>query len=137
MHRGRTVVLSGPSGSGKSAQVDALLGLCGRDTSRSAEFTERRLLAGARIGVVFQEPALFDDRTVLENLELALALGEGDAAAEISEILAQAQLVGRERALVAQLSGREKRRLAVARALLDRFDLLVLDSHAATTASGI
>jgi ATP-binding cassette subfamily B protein len=137
--RGATVAVVGPSGAGKSTLVSLLLRFhdptegCVRFDGTDVRDVSLESLR-ARLGVVFQEPILFN-LSVRENIELG-RLGAGEdrieaaaRAAEIhDEILRLPQgydtLVG-ERG--GRLSGGQRQRLSLARALLRDPDLLLLD----------
>ena len=131
---GRCLGLLGPNGAGKSTTLRMLLGL----TPPSAGMLEVLGFAvpgqarelRARVGVVPQSDALDPDFTVIENLYTwASYYGEGRRAVaeRVRELLAFAGLEGREHAPVSALSGGMARRLSLARALLNRPALIVLD----------
>ena len=137
MPAGRTTAVVGPSGAGKTTRVDVLLGLLeptnGTVTIDGADLAGSAAAWRGQVAYVPQEPFLFD-ATVAENLRWARA----DATdTELWEALAQAAAHGFVRARGgldsqvgdrgAQLSGGERQRLALARALLRRPELLVLD----------
>lgn len=134
--RGEIVVMVGPSGAGKSVLVDLLLGLTeGRGSDLETLVESETRADNVRVGAVFQDTGLFDDRTVAENLEIAWnwatpvvrpGMGIGRAAA-LEGALARVGLAGRSSADVAALSGGERRRVAIARALVTGANLLVLD----------
>jgi len=84
----------------------------------------------ARLGVVFQDRTLDLDLTVLQNLAYHAALhgiGRGEARARADAVLARVGLADRGRDKVRSLSGGQMRRLEIARALLHRPPLIVLD----------
>jgi ABC-2 type transport system ATP-binding protein len=84
----------------------------------------------ARIGVVFQSPAVDKKLTVRENLRyggLLLGLSGKDLAARIDQMLAAANLADRARDRVEELSGGLRRRVEIAKCMLARPDLVLLD----------
>ena len=127
---GQLVVLSGESGSGKTTLLRALAGLpCrlsgsvswGQEVWKSARqavvpVRERRL------GVMFQSYALFPHMTVRRQLEFA-----APASPLIDAFLERAGLIGLSEVCPERLSGGQQQRLALARALIRRPRLLLLD----------
>lgn len=119
VHAGEIVTLIGPNGSGKSTTVRALLGLIAHD----AGTIERA--AGLKIGYVPQKLSI--DRTMPLKVRRFMTLtGRHDAAA-IDAALDEVGLSGFSNREVQVLSGGEFQRLLLARAILSRPDLLVLD----------
>lgn len=108
-------VISGPSGCGKSTLLHLLCGLLQPQAGRVLG------VAGRKLAVVFQEDRLLPWCTARENLSLVAP------AEEAARRLAQVGLAEVADALPAQLSGGMRRRLAIARALAYRGDLLLLD----------
>lgn len=133
---GQIVTLIGPSGSGKSSLLSYLTGTLdpafrasGRVRVGGVDVTdlppERR-----RIGILFQDDLLFPHMTVGENLGYALPsslAGARRRRARIAEALADAQLSGFEDRDPATLSGGQRARVAVMRALLADPRVLLLD----------
>lgn len=131
--------LLGASGSGKSILLKLMLGLLRPDAGtitvgghRIDTLPERDLLGvRADIGMVFQENALFDSMTVAENVGYRLA-EESDMAADavrhrVEEVLGfvgLAELIDR---MPTEISGGQRRRVAVARAMASRPGLLLFD----------
>ncbi|MDP9207349.1 MAG: ABC transporter ATP-binding protein, partial [Actinomycetota bacterium] len=130
---GRVVALLGPSGCGKTTLLRCIAGLerpdagqvrlDGRDLSAPGAFVapERR-----RIGMVFQDGALFPHLTVAGNVGYGLSRSERRGA-RVAEALALVDLAGFGDRLPASLSGGQAQRVALARALVTRPSVLLLD----------
>ncbi len=131
---GQVFGLLGPNGSGKTTSVNLLCGLL-RPTSGTVVcegIDVRRDVTAVRtrLGVVPQETALYDDLTADENLSFHARLygvPRSERAGRINEVLELVGLVGRRRDRVGTYSGGMQRRLALARALLTRPSVVVLD----------
>jgi phospholipid/cholesterol/gamma-HCH transport system ATP-binding protein len=132
-------ILLGASGSGKSMVLKLILGLVRPDSGtivvnglRVDRMAERELLGlRASIGMVFQENALFDSLTVGENVGYGL-LDDGRMPAELAqarveEVLAFVGLSEFIDRLPSELSGGQRRRVAIARAMAPRPGLLLFD----------
>ncbi len=120
---GAFVSLLGPSGCGKSTVLRLLAGL-----DEPSAGTVRR--ASGEVGYVFQEPTLMPWASVADNVRLPLRLrgtprAEADAA--VAQALAGVGLEGFANALPRALSGGMKMRVSIARALVTRPRLLLLD----------
>jgi NitT/TauT family transport system ATP-binding protein len=129
LERGAFVSLVGPSGCGKTTLLRILAGL--EPASGGAIAIDG---GGAghrpRIGIVFQDAALFPWRTALENVEYGLELAgtpRGERRAASRRLLHAFGLAGCEERTPAELSGGMKQRVALARALVTDPDLLLLD----------
>ncbi|MFE4513260.1 ABC transporter ATP-binding protein [Kitasatospora sp. NPDC056783] len=136
---GEYVAVVGPSGSGKSTFLN-LLGLLDRPSGGTYELdgidtgalseARRTALRGLRIGFVFQSFHLLPYRTAMENVMLAQVYtgspraGRADAA---RRVLDRVGLGHRTEALPSRMSGGERQRVAVARALVNRPSLLLCD----------
>ena len=130
--------LTGPSGAGKTTLIRlfflalkptrGLLSFFGRDVSgmKKSELPALR----RRIGVVFQDFRLLDHLTTFENVALPLrVLGREESAyrGDVAELLRWVGLGDRMHALPPILSGGEKQRAAIARALITRPEILLAD----------
>jgi len=130
--------LTGPSGAGKTSLLRLLLlslrPTSGRISMFSKDVTklDRDRLLGLRrhIGIVFQEFRLLDHLTTFENIALPLrVLGqdERDYRANVEELMDWVGLGDRKDARAPVLSGGEKQRAAIARAVIARPDILLAD----------
>ncbi len=131
--RGEVFGLLGPNGAGKTTLISCLAGLLtpagGRMRFAGAAFEPRREPSQrARLGLVPQELAIYEDLTARENLTLFARLqGAGDVPGAVAQGLARAGLDGRADERVTAYSGGMKRRLNLAVALLHRPELTLLD----------
>jgi molybdate transport system ATP-binding protein len=140
--RGRVTTIFGPSGAGKTSLLDLVAGL--RNTPSALVQLDDRILTDAAkgifvpphqraIGYVPQDLALFPHLSVRQNLLYGHKPGNGDnklfSFDHVAEVLEIRTLVSRG---VAELSGGEKQRIALARALLSSPRLLLLDEPLAS-----
>ena len=133
VEQGETVALIGPNGAGKTTFLSAVVGLLSPTTGSVAfdgrEITGMRTESIVRLGIglVPEHRRLFRNLTVRENLEIAAPGGDGEE--EDRERLLERFPILRERSdqLAGYLSGGEAQQLAVARALVARPRLLLLD----------
>ena len=126
---GEFLSLLGPSGCGKSTVLRLVAGL-GEVSGGRIEWPDGNGRARGDIGFVFQEPTLMPWATVSANVLLPLKLrgvpaGEGEA--RVREAIGLVGLDGFERAYPRQLSGGMKMRVSIARALVTRPRLLLMD----------
>jgi len=123
---GDFVSLLGPSGCGKSTALRLIAGLS-QPTTGHIRWREG---ADARLGVVFQEPTLAPWSSVFDNVWLPLRLAgrsRRDCAGEVAGTLAAVGLAGFEDAYPRELSGGMKMRVSIARAMVTRPRLLLMD----------
>ncbi len=131
---GECTILLGPNGAGKSTLFSLIprlydaragrIALCGYDVKKQS------LQALAKLGVVFQQTTLDPDLSVTQNLRYHAALhgiGRKAADARIQEELERLNMFERRGEKVRQLNGGHKRRVEIARALLHKPSLLLLD----------
>ena len=133
---GELLAILGPSGSGKTSLLRAIAGFLPL-TAGEIRFDGVRVnelpVEERQLGMVFQEHRLFPALTVYRNLEICLTgtvtarVTAAEAAARIAELLPALGLTGLEARFPAELSGGQQRRVALARALLVRPRLLLLD----------
>ena len=133
-HAGEFVALLGPNGAGKSTLMQLLTGLFVPDagTVRVAglDMANYAIRALAKIGVVFQQPTLDLELTVRANLRFHADLHGLDrrtADVQIGHELARFDLAGYARRKARELSGGNRRRVELARALLHRPEVLLMD----------
>jgi ABC-2 type transport system ATP-binding protein len=131
---GEIVGLLGPNGGGKTTLfrivTTLMLPLSGTVRVFGADVVTRPAAARRQMGVVFQAPALDTRLTVVENLRHQghlYGLRGADLTARIDDVLARVGLDDRGRDLVRRLSGGLQRRAELAKALLHRPALLILD----------
>lgn len=127
--KGKTTVIAGGSGQGKSVILKLILGLMRPDSGRILVAGKDVTVLGYRalqevrtlFGVLFQGSALFDSLNVFENIALPLKertrLSAQEITARVTNTLEQLDLAGHEAKYPAQLSGGMKKRVGLARAL--------------------
>src|SRR5687768_16736303 len=132
VERGEFVALLGPSGCGKTTLLRLIAGFEQPDAGEIA--IEDRPVAGPgtfvpperrRVGIVFQDYALFPHLTVAENI--GFGVSRSDRAGRLVELLRLVGLSGFERRYPHELSGGEQQRVALARALAPRPSVVLLD----------
>jgi phospholipid/cholesterol/gamma-HCH transport system ATP-binding protein len=136
---GRTKIILGASGSGKSTALKIITGLLKADAGvvwvngeRVDQLSEREMMAvRADLGMIFQEGALFDSLTVRENVgyklyeETSMPIPQVDQ--RVREVLGFIGLLDQIDKMPSQLSGGQRRRVAIARALAFNPHILLYD----------
>ena len=137
-----TLVLLGETGTGKTLTLKMAAGLLSPDRgqvevlgNRVSSMDEHDLLAFRRkVGFVFQEGALFDSLTVGENVAYRLnedGLSEEEISPRVEEVLRFVELEHTMELLPSELSGGMRRRVSIARALVNRPPIVLYDSPTA------
>ena len=137
--KGKIYSLMGPSGSGKSTLLN-LLSLIDRPTSGSILVDNKKidfenskkndLLRAKKIGIIYQQDNLLSDFTAIENIYLAsLASGNSkeNAIVKSKNLLRKVGLSNRSSHYPSQLSGGEKQRVSIARALVNNPQIILAD----------
>jgi sulfonate transport system ATP-binding protein len=123
---GELVAVVGKSGSGKTTLLRLIAGLDAPTTGQVTLNGRPRAAIHARVRMAFQESRLLPWRRVIENVQLGLPPDEAHFR-QAAQALARVGLAGRERDWPWVLSGGEKQRVALSRALVSRPGLLLLD----------
>ena len=133
VERGEFLSLLGPSGCGKSTALRIIAGLGGASSGTidwpSSKINSRGLPEGD-VGFVFQEPTLMPWQTVFGNVYLPLRLrgvSRANAAPKVMELLERVHLTGFEKAVPRELSGGMKMRVSIARGLVTKPSVLLMD----------
>jgi lipopolysaccharide export system ATP-binding protein len=133
---GEIVGLLGPNGAGKTTTFSMILGLVPQDAGRvflrDEDITDLPMYLRARRGVVLlpQEPSAFRKLTVAENLLAVLETRPSGAASRAAQVAAALEEFGLDKLAGARaltLSGGERRRLEIARAVVLEPDFVLLD----------
>jgi cell division transport system ATP-binding protein len=138
LEKGEMAFLTGPSGAGKSTllKLVALIERPSRGTvlvnNQNTSRISRRQIPyfRRRVGVVFQDHKLLNDRTIFDNVALPLVIaahGRREIERRVRAALDQVGLLGREYQSPLTLSAGEQQRVGIARAVASRPDLVIAD----------
>ena len=119
--KGSFNAILGPNGAGKSTTISMLIGL------KRATNGQIIYAPNTRIGVVFQASVLDEKLTVKENLVIRAQQYKGIKGGRVEDLINQLGLTAFQKQLYGTLSGGQKRRVDIARALLSNPDILFLD----------
>jgi phospholipid/cholesterol/gamma-HCH transport system ATP-binding protein len=138
--RGENVVVLGKSGSGKSVLIKCIIGLVPPDEGQITVLdqdvvnlsTDELDMMRVKVGFLFQSNALYDSMSVRENLEFPLRrhgknLSPDEMDAAVKEALINVGLSETEHLMPAELSGGMKKRIALARTLILKPDIILYD----------
>ena len=137
--RGRTTVVIGPSGTGKSVTMKLIVGLLRPEEgdvwfagTNVPDAPERELMGvRRRIGMMFQDGALFDSMTVGDNIAFPLQrhtkLGAGEIDDRVERSLLQVGLPGIQDQMPSSLSGGMRKRVSLARAIIHEPEIVMFD----------
>lgn len=124
------ICIVGPSGSGKSTLIRVLAGLLPPSTGRVLLYGTPLVKPRRGVGIVFQKANLMPWRTVIENITLPLeilSVPAEEAAQKAMDLVELVGLQGFEHWLPCDLSGGMLQRVAIARSLIHKPDVLLLD----------
>ncbi len=134
INAGECTILLGPNGAGKSTLFSLITHLydspSGSVKINGFDVKKQSCQALAKLGVVFQQSTLDPDLSVLQNLHYHAALhglSRSEAATRIEQELSRQEMFERRFEKVRQLNGGHRRRVEIARALLHKPSLLLLD----------
>ena len=119
--KGTFNAILGPNGAGKSTTISMLIGL--KQPTKGEIIYE----PGAKIGMVFQTSVLDEMLTVRENLTIRAKQYKGLKPDRVSDLIGRLGLSAFQKQRYGTLSGGQKRRVDIARALLSQPDILFLD----------
>ncbi len=139
MDEGECVVFLGPSGAGKTTvlrlvthEISPSAGIVTVGTFRGSRLSRaRRALLRRTLGVIYEDFRLLADRTVFENVALAVRIAgrfaDADVAPRVMLALAEVGLPDKQDAFPAELSAGERQRAAIARAIVNRPAVVLAD----------
>jgi phospholipid/cholesterol/gamma-HCH transport system ATP-binding protein len=140
---GSAITICGQSGAGKSTVIKLILGLIKPDSGQIfvdgeeiSHYSEEELMpVRKKLGMVFQESALFDSLTVRENVGYVLyergELSDEEVETRVVDLLTLVELEEMIEKMPAELSGGQKRRVAIARAMAGSPSIILYDEPTA------
>ncbi|MBS3964719.1 MAG: cell division ATP-binding protein FtsE [Methylomonas sp.] len=138
LQRGEMVFLTGRSGAGKSTLLK-LIAMMEQATRGSIVFDGQNITRASdgkipylrrKLGLIFQDYKLLNDRTVFDNVALPLIVsghGHQEVARRVRAALDKVGLLGKERKYPLALSGGEQQRIGIARAIVNKPKLILAD----------
>ena len=131
MYKGTIYGLLGPNGAGKTTIFKMLSGLISPTAGKAEIFgldvVKSRTEIQERIGTMIDVPVFYENLTALENLKLHLAYM--NKSAEVNEVLRMVGLTDTEKRSASKFSMGMRQRLAIARAIVHKPQMLILDEH--------
>jgi phospholipid/cholesterol/gamma-HCH transport system ATP-binding protein len=136
---GKTTVVLGRSGTGKSVLLKLILRLMEIDSGRiyvdnvdTTDYTELQMMpVRKKMGMLFQGSALFDSMSVFENVAYTLrehtTMTESEIIERVQEKLQFVEMLGTEKLMPSELSGGMQKRIALARAMANNPDYIFFD----------
>jgi NitT/TauT family transport system ATP-binding protein len=129
VRRGEFVVLMGSNGCGKTTLLRILGGVLQPDSGAVDVITSGETGKRARFGMIFQRPLLLPWLSIEENVALPCSLNGGHKAStqRLTSLLELAELTDRRKGSPEKLSGGERQKVAILRALMPQPEVLLLD----------
>jgi cell division transport system ATP-binding protein len=138
LQRGEMAFLTGHSGAGKSTllKLIAIMEYCSRghivfDGQNLNKVSERQIpFVRRKLGLIFQDNKLLHNRTIFDNVALPLVIsgyGQQEIARRVRAALDKVGLLGKEKKYPSTLSGGEQQRVGIARAVINKPQLILAD----------
>lgn len=131
--QGEKIAIIGRSGSGKSTLLNSIIG-SKRVERGSIQFNNKNVssddyseIRASTLGVIYQDHYLMNDFTVNENVEIAQIVSNYTSSKERSELLNLVALPNKGNSMPLNLSGGEKQRVSIARALVNNPSVIIAD----------
>lgn len=137
---GKSYAIVGPSGCGKSTLLNLISGIIAPDTGKILVSTNDKTIDVAQmsqkqrdkfrfdnIGYIFQDYKLIEEFSIIDNLELLNLNGKKYKGEDFDNLLEKVQLKHKKKQKVKTLSGGEKQRVAIVRALIKKSNIVLAD----------